>query len=195
MQRLLKATILTTAIAFVSAPTQARAEGYVSPWAGINWGSGNNVNNGRGAFGVNAGAMGAGIIGGEVAFGYSPSFFGTNNDFGHNTVIDLMGNLIVGVPVGGTHGKGIRPFVTGGMGLVRTQIDGGTLSNVSSKNNMLGWNVGAGVMTYFNDRVGVRGDVRYTRGFKDLETGITAIDLNGNNQLHYMRLQVGVVLR
>ena len=28
-----------------------------------------------------------------------------------------MGNLIVGVPVGGTHGSGIRPYVTAGLGL------------------------------------------------------------------------------
>ena len=195
MQRVLKTFILIAAIAIVSAPTEARAEGYVSPWAGINWGTGNNVDHGRGAFGVNAGSMGAGIVGGEVGFGYSPSFFGTNNDFGHNTVIDLMGNLIVGVPVGGTRGKGIRPFVTGGIGLVRTQIDGGTFATVSSRNNMLGWNAGAGVMGYFNDHVGVRSDLRYTRGFEDLVTGNTSIDLTGDNQLHYWRLQFGVVLR
>lgn len=195
MQRVLKTFILIAAIAIVSAPIQARAEGYVSPWAGINWGSGNDVGNGRGAFGVNAGSMGAGIIGGEVGFGYSPSFFGTDNDFGRNTVIDLMGNLIVGVPVGGTRGKGIRPFVTGGIGIVRTQIDGGTLATVSAKNNMWGWNAGAGVMGYFNDHVGVRGDLRYTRGFEDLATGNTVIDLTGNNQLHYWRVQLGVVLR
>jgi len=72
--------------------------------------------------------MGAGIAGGELDFGYSPSFFGTQNDFGHNTVIDLMANVIVGVPIGGTHGVGVRPFVTGGLGLIRTQIDGGTLA-------------------------------------------------------------------
>jgi len=186
--------IISAAIV-IAMPVTARAEGYVAPWVGANWGSGNRIDNGRAAFGVSAGAMGGGIIGGEMAFGYSPSFFGTDNDFGHNTVIDLMGNLIVGVPVGGTHGAGIRPFVTGGIGLLRTQIDGGTLTAVSAKNNMLGWNAGAGVMGYFNDHVGLRGDLRYTRGFEDLATGNTGIDLLGNNQLHYWRLQAGVVLR
>lgn len=195
MQRMLKAIVLTAGLALVLAPTKAMAEGYVSPWAGINWGSGSDVDNGRGAFGVTVGYMGAGVIGGELGFGYSPSFFGTNNDFGTNTVIDAMGNLIVGVPLGGTRGKGIRPFVTGGIGLVRTQIDGGTLATVSSKNNMLGWNAGAGVMGYFNQHVGVRSDIRYTRGFEDLTTGNTAIDLTGPNQLKYWRLQIGVVVR
>src|SRR4029079_11572147 len=101
---------------------------------------------------------GAGIIGGELDFGWTPSFFGTKSDFGNNSVIDLMGNVIIGVPIGGTHGAGVRPFVTGGVGLIRTQIDGGTLTNLNlnqgASNNMLGWDVGAGVMGYFNDRIG-----------------------------------------
>jgi opacity protein-like surface antigen len=194
MRRVMTALILT-AVAAVATPSQARAEGYVSPWAGVNFASGaNRIDNGRGAFGVNAGGMGAGIIGGEVGFGYSPSFFGTQNDFGNNTVIDFMGNVIVGIPVGGTSGAGFRPFVTGGVGLLRTQIDGGTLARVSSHNNMFGWNVGAGAMGYFNDHVGLRGDVRYTRGWKDLETGNTTFDVN-NNQLHFWRTSVGVVIR
>ena len=194
MRRALKAFILTATLALVAAPMPARAEGFITPWVGANWGSGNNIDNGRAAFGVNAGGMGAGIIGGEVAFGYSPSFWGTQNDFGNNSVIDLMGNLIVGIPIGGTHGAGIRPFVTGGIGLLRTQIDGGTLARVSSSNNMLGWNLGGGAMGFFNDHFGLRGDLRYTRGFENLNTGNTVIDLN-SNQLHYWRIQAGVVIR
>ncbi len=193
MRGALKAFIITAAVALVAAPTQARAEGFFTPWVGANWGSA--MDNGRAAFGFNAGGMGAGVIGGEVAFGYSPSFFGNQNDFGNNSVIDLMGNFIVGVPIGGTHGAGIRPFVSGGVGLLRTQIDGGTLAHVSSSNNMFGWNLGGGAMGFFNDHVGLRGDLRYTRGFEDLKTGNTVIDLGGNNQLHYWRLQAGVVLR
>jgi len=193
MRRALKALVLAAAVALVVAPVPARAEGFVTPWVGTNWGS--SINNGRAAFGINAGGMGAGIVGGELAFGYSPSFFGTKNDFGNNSVIDLMGNLLIGVPVGGTHGPGVRPYITGGVGLLRTQIDGGTLARVSSSNNQFAWNAGAGVMGYFNDHVGLRGDLRYTRGFEDLATGNTVIDLDGKNQLHYWRLGVGVVLR
>ena len=63
---------------------------------------GSDIDRGRAGFGVTAGAMGGGIFGAEVDFGYSPSFFGTNNDFGNNTVIDVMGNIIIGIPIGGT---------------------------------------------------------------------------------------------
>jgi Outer membrane protein beta-barrel domain len=192
MRRALRTLIVAGAVALVCAPATARADGFVSPWIGSAFGS--SIDNGRTTFGVTAGAMGAGVIGGEVDFGYNPSFFGTNNDFGNNTVLNLMGNVIVGVPIGGQHGAGVRPYVTAGLGLLRSQIDGGTLTNVSSSNNMLGWNAGAGVMGYFNTHVGLRGDLRYLRGMQSLDTGISSINLNGD-QLHFWRASIGVVLR
>ena len=200
MRHALKVFILTAAIAVVCAPALAHAEGYVSPWVAANAGTRfGDFDNGRAGFGVNAGGMGKGVIGGELDFGFSPSFFGTKNDFGSNSVIDFMGNVIVGVPLGGTRGAGVRPFLTGGLGLIRTQIDGGTLtgtlSNVSYSNNMFGWNLGAGVMGYFNDHVGLRGDVKYLRGFEDMRTGVNIIDTNAPGQFHFWRASAGVVFR
>jgi opacity protein-like surface antigen len=194
MRRAVKTLLLSGAVALVLAPMQARADGFVVPWVGTAFGS--NINNGRATFGVSAGGMGAGIIGGEVDFGYNPSFFGNKTDFGHNTVMNLMGNVILGIPVGGQRGPGVRPYVLGGVGLVRTQIDGGTLFNVSSSDNMFGWDAGVGVMGYFNDHVGLRGDVRYIRGTHDLNasTGINSIDFNGN-KIHFWRASIGVVFR
>jgi opacity protein-like surface antigen len=188
MRRVVKFIVCVATAAPFWTPAPARAEGYASPWGGVIFGS--SANNGRGSVGIDAGGMGGGIIGGEVDFGYSPSFFGVQTDFGHNTVIDLMGNLIIGVPIGGTHGAGVRPYVTGGLGLIRTQIDGGTLARVSSSSNQFGWNVGAGVMGYFSDHVGVRGDVRY---FRDASGNlVNNIDLGA---LHFWRASFGVVLR
>jgi opacity protein-like surface antigen len=195
MRRAIKATLLTGALALVLAPTQARADGFISPWIGSGFGS--EIKNGQTTFGVTAGAMGAGIIGGELDFGLSPSFFGTKSDFGNNTVLSLMPNVILGVPIGGQHGAGVRPYVVGGLGLIRTQIDGGALApigNISSSNNMFGWDAGGGVMGYFNNHVGLRGDLRYLRATSDLKTGVTSLDLSGN-QLHFWRATVGVVFR
>jgi len=192
MRRAVKATILTGALALVLAPATARADGFVSPWVGSAFGS--NIQNGQTTLGVSAGGMGAGIIGGEADFGWSPSFFGTKSDFGSNSVLTLMGNVIVGVPIGGQHGAGVRPFVIGGVGLIRSQIDGGTLTNVSSSDNMFGWNVGGGVMGYFTDHVGLRGDIRYLRATSELSTNPNNIDLNGD-RLHFWRAAVGVVFR
>src|ERR1700716_851871 len=115
MKRVIKTLILSGAAALVLAPTPARADGFVTPWVGSAFGS--NIQNGQATIGVSAGGMGAGIIGGEADFGWSPSFFGTKSDFGNNTVMDLMGNLIIGAPIGGTHGSGVRPYAVGGLGL------------------------------------------------------------------------------
>src|SRR5438445_13814093 len=58
--------------------------------------------------------MGAGILGGEIDFGFAPDFF----DRGGNTklvssshVLTLMGNVIIGAPIGGQRGPGLRPYV------------------------------------------------------------------------------------
>ena len=192
MKRVINSLILSGVVAMVLAPMQAHADGFVTPWVGSAFGS--NIQNGQTTFGVSAGGMGAGIVGGEADFGWSPSFFGTKSDFGNNTVMDLMGNVILGVPIGGQHGAGIRPYVVGGVGLIRTQIDGGTLAKVSSSNNMFGYDAGGGVMGYFAEHVGLRGDVRYLRATSDLKSGVSSLDLSGN-QLHFWRASIGVVLR
>jgi len=192
MKRVIKSLILASTAAVVLTPMPARADGFVTPWVGSAFGS--NINNGQATIGVSAGGMGAGIIGGEADFGWSPSFFGNKSDFGNNTVMNLMGNLIIGVPIGGTHGAGVRPYVVGGVGLLRTQIDGGTLARVSSSENMFGWDAGGGVMGFFSDHVGLRGDVRYLRGMSDFTTNVSSIDINGD-KLHFWRATVGVTFR
>ena len=192
MQRVIKSLILAITAAVVLAPAQARADGFFTPWVGSAFGS--NIQNGQTTVGISAGGMGTGIIGVEVDFGWSPSFFGTKSDFGNNTVMNVMGSVIIGIPIGGQHGAGIRPYAVGGLGLIRSQIDGGTVANVSSSNNMFGWDAGGGIMGYFSDHVGLRGDLRYLRATSDLKTGITTLDLEGN-QLHFWRASIGVVFR
>jgi opacity protein-like surface antigen len=136
--------------------------------------------------------MGAGIIGGEFDFGYSPSFFGTENDFGNNNVLTGMGNVIVGIPIGGTSGGGVRPYLTGGVGLIRTQIDGLFDEVDGVSNNDFGFNLGAGVMGYFNDHVGLRGDIRYFRNLHEDDDSDIDFDLGG---FDFWRASIGLVIR
>lgn len=190
MRRVIKVLLLCATIALVCAPAPARADGWVSPFIGTNFG--NNSGDGRVNVGVNAGAMGAGIIGAELDFGYAPSFFGNAGRFGSNYVMDLMGNLIVGVPVGGTHGKGVRPYATVGAGLIRSQITGGVGNSiVEVADNEVGLNAGAGVMGFLSQHVGLRGDVRYFRNLSGNST-INNIDFGA---FHFWRASFGVVLR
>ena len=101
-----------------------------------------------------------------------------------------MGNLIVGIPIGGTHGAGFRPYVTGGVGLIRTHLTAARCLTSQTSNNDWGWNLGAGAMGYFNDHVGVRADVRYLRNF----SGNFNIGFNEGN-FHFWRTSLGVVIR
>ena len=109
---------------------------------------------------------------------------------GHTSERRGVRESVGGRAVGGTYGAGVRPYVTGGVGLIRTQIDGGNIFTVSSSKNQAGWNAGAGLMGFFNDHVGLRGDIRYFRVFHgDVVNGLDLGSLN------FWRLSAGVVFR
>lgn len=192
MRFMVKALVLSATIAAVSAPALAHADGYISPFLGTNFG--NNSGNGRANIGVGAGWMGAGVIGGEFDFGYAPNFFGSEGTFGSNSVTDLMGNLIVGIPVGGTRGPGVRPYATIGLGLLRTHVSGPAIDGARSfSDNDAGMSVGAGVTSYLSDRLGLRGDVRYFRNLKDTSA---VNDFNIDyGAFHFWRASLGIVVR
>ena len=193
MRRGIQVVLFAATVGLVWSPVPASADGFVSPWVGTNFA--NDPGEGRGAFGVTAGGMGGGIIGGEVDFGYSPNYFGDDRArFGSNNLMNLMGNLIVGIPIGGQRGAGIRPYVTGGLGWIRTEIDG-PFNNDGLENNDFAFNVGGGVMGYFNSHVGLRGDLRYMRTLNS-DFGDSDFDPElGLGDFDFWRLSFGVVFR
>src|SRR6185437_8063623 len=181
----LRKTLVTAAVcavALAATPRNASADWTLTPFVGWNFGGSADVNNPAAGtnfnnsfehkidYGVSIAGMGNGIFGGEFDFGYSPNFFETSaavNGFqfaNNSNVTTLTGNLIVGAPVGG-HGASIRPYAVGGVGLIRTKVqDIGGIFDVASKNDF-GFDVGGGVMGFFSQNVGIRGDVRYFRSF------------------------------
>ena len=65
-------------------------------------------------FGASLAWMGAGVFGFEVDFGFSPNFFENTSgsgdfEFADSNLTTVMGNLIIGVPIGGQHGVGSVP--------------------------------------------------------------------------------------
>ena len=123
--RTLAAGLLLLALA----PTAARADGLITPYWGANFGGdagselSDAVDASRFVYGVSAGWMGAGVIGFEGDFGYSPDFFGKTAT-GNTKVLTVLGNVIVGFPFGGQTGFGIRPYGFAGAGMIRTDIEG-----------------------------------------------------------------------
>jgi len=64
------------------------------------------------------------------------------------------------------------------------------LFKVSSAGNDWGWNLGLGAMGFFNDHVGVRGDLRYLRTFSG-----NFIDGFDQGNLRFWRTSIGLVIR
>ena len=74
-----------------------------------------------------------------------------------------MANLTLGM-----HGAGVRPYVLGGLGIIKTRAQHARdLFDVARTD--WGFNVGGGIMGFFSDSVGVRADVRYFRSLQDEE--------------------------
>ncbi|HUR34904.1 MAG TPA: outer membrane beta-barrel protein [Vicinamibacterales bacterium] len=186
----MKALILAGVVATALAPAQARAEGYISPFAGVHFG--NDQLEKKFVFGADAGWMGAGIIGGEVDFGWAPDAFGESVD---NHLLDVMGNLIIGVPIGGTSGRGVRPYVTGGLGMIQSKISSGLSGVPDYDKKDFAFDVGAGAMGFFSDHVGLRGDVRYFRTINNNDSSLdNGLNLDLGN-FDFWRASVGVVIR
>jgi opacity protein-like surface antigen len=185
----LKRVMLMAALAFVlAAPTQARADWFFTPYIGTNFAGDTesaNVN-----FGGSLGYMGAGIVGFEVDFGYAPDFF-EEPEVSEINVTTLMANVIVGAPIGGM-GEGVRPYASGGAGLMRTAVD--DVDDFFDVNdNSFGINVGGGVMGFLTDNVGIRGDLRYFRNIGDSAEG-EDFDLSFGD-MDFWRGSLGVAFR
>jgi opacity protein-like surface antigen len=164
-------TLVTAAM-----PTRASADWLFTPFIGATFGgdaevggSGDDFKNKferRLSYGATLGWMGGGIFGFEADFGYSPNFFRADDDsdnfnfVGDGNVTTLMGNVVIGAPLGP-----VRPYASGGLGLLKSKVDDAGQFLDASRND-LGYDVGAGVMGFFGGNIGLRGDVRYFRSLQ-----------------------------
>jgi hypothetical protein len=177
----------------------ARADGFVSPSVGVDFG-GNAGTTLRGAVnnsqqlnvGAAVGWMSAGVFGLEEDFSWSPNFFGSGGTTIDQTrVLTLMTNVIAGIPVGGQSGGGVRPYGSIGVGLINQHVSTPTGVGDFSQ-NAPGFNVGVGVMGYFADHVGLRGDVRYFRNFENTDANVVGLDVG---HFAFYRASIGALFR
>lgn len=195
------------ALCLAGAPTPASADWLLTPYLGVTFGGSADFGDvgdlddnfeRKVTYGVNAAWMGAGIIGFEVDFGSTPNFYestgGSGNfDWGDSNVTTLMGNIIVGAPIGGQTGVGLRPYGSAGIGLLRSNVsESGLFDGLST--NELGFNVGAGTHVFFSDNVGLRGDVRYFRGLGGDDGGDSFLELEARD-INFWRGTLGVSFR
>jgi hypothetical protein len=158
-----------SALVLLTSPAPAKADVVLTPFVGSLFGG--DLPNAKATYGGTAAFMGGGIFGVEVGFNYTPTFVPETLIAPQVSQASLMGNVIVGIPIGGSDQPGhIRPYVTGGMGLFRaTAKESDFFDRITSNDFAL--NFGGGVMTFFNEHVGVRADVRYFRTLTDDDAG------------------------
>lgn len=197
MKRLILA-LATAAICL--APSTASAEWILTPFIGASFNTGSDVTDeefdelidgSKMTYGGSLTWLGGGVLGFEVDFGYSPEFFESDDDdldfIDSSNYSSLMANVVLSAPYGA-----FRPYGTAGVGLINTSID--DVDDIFDVDrNALGFNVGGGVMAFFTDRVGIRGDLRYFRQMSESdEDDEVDFDLNA---FRFWRGTVGVSFR
>ena len=100
-----------------------------------------------------------------------------------------MGNVVLAAPQGWNE-YGLRPYVSGGLGLMHaTQRTTARCSPLNQ--NLLGYNVGGGATGFITDHTGLRFDLRYYHSLSRTDKTVGF----GPLRLRYWTASVGVVLK
>ncbi|MFN8059298.1 MAG: outer membrane beta-barrel protein [Vicinamibacterales bacterium] len=167
-----RGAVLLCGTLLLSLPATARADWLLSPFVGITFGEASPFvdsdlveHDKKSTLGVAVSAIGDSGLGFETELAFSPGFFQKGGAQGlvassHQTT--LMGNLVVAAP-GRLTRYTLRPFVTGGIGLMNSKIQNTSPSAFTFTDSYLGMNAGGGVIGFLTRRTGVRWDLRYFR--------------------------------
>lgn len=191
-----KLVIPVTALVLLAfAPAPARAQAYIAPFYGWDFGGSagncpsflNDCSEKKSNFGV---TLGYGrLFGIEEDISYAPNFFGTSSSYGSNNVLTLMTNMSIAFPTGP-----VRPYVSGGIGLVRTNVEISNVANLLSfKNSSFGYDLGAGLNLLFPHHLGVRLDYRNFRSTGTLSI-LEFLGSSNHQKLSYSRFAIGLLL-
>ena len=153
------------AFVLLAVSTPARAQGFISPLIGYDFGGDSGCPELRNCedkhlnIGVAVGALGA-ILGFEAEIADARNFFGKVPGQS-SSVVTVMGNLMIVPRLGPIH-----PYVVGGLGLMKTHVDFSTSTLLETTDNSLAWDLGGGAIVLFSPHFGVRGDIRHFHSMK-----------------------------
>ncbi|MDP3720093.1 MAG: outer membrane beta-barrel protein [Acidobacteriota bacterium] len=183
--------VVLAVVLIVATTAPARAQGYLSPMLGLNFGgvSGcpglRDCTNDQKNVSI-AGGKFATIFGIEAELASSPTFFGEATGLS-SSVLTGMGNVMLGPRAGP-----VRPYVLAGAGIMQAHFELSTPSVLTTHDTVLGYAIGGGVFALLGDRFGVRGDLRYFHSFR--EVIIQGVTLR-SNKLNYSRIGGGLVIQ
>lgn len=180
---LYRTVLIVLFLGIAAAP--ARADWFLTPYIGGAFGGGaNQFSYGdfdddfeqRVNFGASFGYRTKGIFGFEVDYNAAPNFFQFTGGTGNFDLFDMdssvqtvMGNVIIAIPIGGSTGMGFQPYVSAGLGTIRTRLRSETDVFDDIVSDDTGYNFGAGAHFFMGRHFGLRADARYTRGFESLD--------------------------
>lgn len=168
-------------------PERAHADVLLTPYLGMTFGA--DTTSKQLTYGVSLALLAGGVLGLELDAAVTPNFFDSDRHaLADGNVSTVMANLMISAPRSGAR---LRPYVSGGAGILHARAT--SVGNVFDlDHDQLGVNIGVGATGSPQEHLGVRGDVRYFRSMKDLETGGIDVDLG---PLDFWRATLGVTLR
>jgi len=131
------------------------------------------------------------FLGVEADVEQTPQFFGPGfrQTVTGSAVTTLTGNVIIAVPKAITQ-ESLRPYLVSGVGLMHARVST-TAGLLDTKSNLLGLDIGGGVIGFVSPRAGARFELRH---FKNLTNDSNAVTIGGT-RLSFWRLTAGLVLR
>jgi hypothetical protein len=185
--------------ALVAVAAPARADWHLAPFAGVKFGGTTTLvdldeaaGKTKFAYGGTVTWIGRGIVGVEGDVGFVSNYFENGKSSSAVTksyVATAMGNVVVTAPLGWTRDS-LRPYVSGGLGLVRARMDD-SLNVFSFRRTMGGYNAGGGVVGFIMPFTGVKWDLRYFKAWGPAGEGTTF----GSARLSFWRGTMSLVLK
>src|SRR5262249_24075065 len=190
-----------TAGLLLLAPTPARAQTdlLIVPFFGLKFGGHTSIAIGeptvgekKVTFGVSTAVLTDKFLGVEADLEQTPQFFGPGlqRTVSGSAVTTLTGNVIIAVPKAITH-ESLRPYIVSGVGLMHARLST-QVGLLDTKSNLLGLDIGGGVIGFVSPRAGARFELRH---FKNLSNDASGTVTIGGTKLSFWRLTAGLVLR
>jgi len=189
LKKLYAVSVLAVALTVLTA-TDVRAQAFFSPFIGYDFGGDSGCLTLTGCeekklnFGVALGKLGS-AAGFEEEFAYAKNFFGSATGQS-SSVLTIMSNVMIAPKIGP-----VRPYGLFGVGLMKSHVDLTPSTVLSFSNNNFAWDLGAGIMIFFGEHVGIRGDVRHFHSFQNVNLPGLAVD----NKLDFGRASAALVLK
>jgi len=185
-------TSIAIAVACVACGAgEARAQGFFSPFIGYDYGGDSLCQALRGCeeknlnFGFSFGKLGkAGGFEEEIA--WAKNFFGQTQPDSDSSVLTVMSNFMIAPKIGP-----VRPYGLFGVGLMKAHVNINPVNLISFSNNMFAWDLGGGVMVFFGDHVGVRGEIRHFNSFQSF----LGLPIGSDTKLNFDRASAALVLQ